>query len=194
MAINAISSGNGEFYVNRDDPPQDNPAPQKGHPDVSIRTIQFINGTNLSFFGAGYGTNFGKTSLYGTTLAGKISGSNKPCFGVLGMADRRYTQNDNKVWLSQELYGEYVQEPNSPFNAKITYTPVKLNAQVAPKVNVSFDPRVAVNMTPDGVSPSVETLTTVSTSITKNLSAYAILQTYDFKGTTSINGGVVWTF
>ena len=89
---------------------------------------------------------------------------------------------------------EYVQEPKSPYNAKITYTPVKINAQLTPKVNLSFDPRFAVNMNPNGTTPAVETLTSVSGSVTKNLSLYAILQTYDLKGTTSINGGIIWSF
>ena len=169
----------------------------KGHPDVAIRTIQFTDKpyTNISFAGIGYGTSIGKnTSAYATLLAGRDSGSKKPAFGGLGLIESKYKQDNNKVWVSQELYGEYIKEPKSPANAKITYTPIKINAQVTPKVNINFDPRLALCFNGKNTNTNMETLTTVAASFNKNLSAYAQFQTYDFKGTKSVNGGIVWTF
>ena len=66
------------------------------------------------------------------------------------------------------------------FDSKLTYTPVKTNVQLG-KVNVSFNPRVAVHFNGNGVTPQLETLTTAALPLTKDnkLSFYALFQTYD---------------
>ncbi len=169
--------------------------------DVSLRTFQFLNGNNLTGVGAGFGINKGKVSAYATPLAGYDFANKKPWIGGMGFIDRRYTNNNKKVWLSQELYGEILKEKGM-FDSKVAYTPLKLNAMLSKKVNLSFDPRLAVHINKDGFTPQVETLTTVSAPITKKLSGYALFQTYDTthlfeKGSSAnigINGGIVYNF
>lgn len=63
------------------------------------------------------------------------------------------------------------------------------------KVNLSFDPRLAVHINKDGLTPQLETLTTVSAPITENLSWYALFQTYSTSGSLGdigVNGGIVY--
>jgi len=169
--------------------------------DISLRTFQFLNGNNLTAVGTGFGKNKGKLSAYISPLAGYDSANKKPWIGAFGFLDRRYTNNAKKVWLSQELYGEFLKE-KGVFDSKIAYTPLKLNAMLSKKVNLSFDPRLAVHMNKDGLTPQMETLTTVSAPITKKLSGYALFQTYDttnlFKkgsyNNIGVNGGIVYNF
>lgn len=171
--------------------------------DISLRTFQFLNGNNLTAFGFGFGKNGKRTSAYISPLAGQDFANKKPWIGAFGFLDRSYSKNSNKkVWLSQELYGEFSKEKGG-FDSKVAYTPIKLNANISPKVNVSFDPRVAVHY--DGHKfnkPQVETLTTFFVPINKRMSAYALFQTYDtanlFKkgayNNMGVNGGLVYTF
>lgn len=70
----------------------------------------------------------------------------------MGFIDRRYTNNNKKVWLSQELYGEILKEKGM-FDSKVAYTPLKLNTMLSKKVNLSFDPRLAVHINKDGFTP-----------------------------------------
>lgn len=89
------------------------------------------------------------------------------------------------------------------FDSKLTYTPAKVNAQLG-KVNLSFNPRVAVHFNGDGVTPKLETLTTVAAPLTKDnkLSGYAMFQTYDTthlfnqdsRNNMSVNVGLSYTF
>ena len=169
--------------------------------DISFRTFQFLNGNNLTGLGAGFGKNKGKLSAYVTPLAGYDFANKQPWFGGMGFFDRRYTSNNKKVWLSQELYGEFLKE-KGVFDSKFAYTPLKLNSMISKKVNLSFDPRVAVHANKDGLTPQMETLTTISGPISKNLSGYALFQTYDttnlfkkgYLDNVGINGGVVYNF
>ena len=169
--------------------------------DISLRTFQFLNGNNLTGLGAGIGKNKGKMSAYITPLIGYDFANKKPWIGAFGFLDRRYVNNVKKVWLSQELYGEFLKE-KGVFDSKIAYTPLKLNVMLSKKVNLSFDPRLAVHINKDGLTPQMETLTTISAPITKKLSGYALFQTYDTtnlfkKGSCNnigINGGIVYNF
>jgi len=170
--------------------------------DVSLRTFQFFNGNNLTAVGAGFGKNGKKTAAYATPLVGYDFGNKQPMLGAFGFIDRKYTSNPNKkVWLSQELYGELLKE-KGVFDSKVAYTPVKVNANLSKKVSLTFDPRLAVHINDSGFTPQMETLTTISAPINKNLSGYALFQTYDttniFKkgamDNIGINGGVVYTF
>ena len=171
--------------------------------DVSLRTFQFLNGNNLTALGAGFGKNYKKkTTAYIAPLAGYDSSNKQPWVGAFGFIDKRYSNKpDAKVWLSRELYGEFLKE-KGVFDSKLAYTPVKLNSKLSKKVSLSFDPRMAVHINGDGLTPQVETLTTISAPINKNLSGYALFQTYDtanlFKSgaeaNMGINGGIVYTF
>lgn len=169
--------------------------------DISLRTFQFLNGNNLTGLGAGIGKNKGKLSAYITPLAGYDFANKKPWIGGMGFLDRRYTNSNKKVWLSQELYGEFLKEKGM-FDSKAAYTPLKLNAMLSKKINFSFDPRLAVHINKDGFTPQMETLSTISAPINKNLSGYALFQTYDTtnlfkKGCTDnigINAGLVYNF
>ncbi len=169
--------------------------------DISLRTFQFLNGNNLTAVGTGFGKNKKKLSAYISPLAGYDFANKKPWIGAFGFLDRTYTNNGKKVWLSQELYGEFLKE-KGVFDSKVAYTPLKLNAMLSKKVNFSFDPRLAVHINNDGLTPQMETLTTVSAPITKKLSGYALFQTYDttnlFKkgsyNNIGINGGIVYSF
>ena len=168
--------------------------------DISLRTFQFLNGNNLTAVGAGFGKNKGRVYAYATPLAGYDFANKKPWIGGMGFIDKRYA-NNKKVWLSQELYGEFLKEKGT-FDSKVAYTPLKLNAMLSKKVNLSFDPRLAVHINKDGFTPQMETLTTVSAPITKKISGYALFQTYDttnlFKkgsyNNIGVNGGIVYTF
>ncbi len=169
--------------------------------DISLRTFQFLNGNNLTGFGAGVGKNKGKVSAYATPLAGYDFANKRPWIGGMGFIDRRYTLNDKRFWLSQELSVEVLKEKKF-FDSKIAYTPLKLNTKLTKKVGLSFDPRLAVHFNKAGLTPQMETLTTVSGPLTKKLSGYALFQTYDttniFKkgsaGNIGINGGIIYTF
>ena len=170
--------------------------------DVSLRTFQFFNGNNLTAVGAGFGKNGKKTAAYATPLVGYDFGNKQPMLGAFGFIDRKYTDNPKKkVWLSQELYGELLKE-KGVFDSKVAYTPVKVNANLSKKVNLTFDPRLAVHINDNGLTPQMETLTTVSAPVNKNLSGYVLFQTYDttniFKkgaeDNIGINGGIVYTF
>ena len=147
--------------------------------DITARTFQFFNGNNLSGVSFGVGKNTPKTSYYGTLLVGNDFGNKQPCAVGLGFIERKYNTDNKKVWFSRELYGEAMKQ-KGVFDSKITYTPAKVNAQLG-KVNVSFTPRVATHFNKDGVTPKIETLTTVAAPLTKDnrLSGYAMYQTYD---------------
>ena len=105
------------------------------------------------------------------------------------------------MWLSQELYGEFLKE-KGVFDSKLAYTPVKVNSNLSKNWGLSFDPRMAVHINSDGLTPQVETLTTISGKIYKKLSGYALFQTYDttniFKkgalDNIGVNGGIVYNF
>ena len=169
--------------------------------DISLRTFQFLNGNNLTGVGYGFGKNKGKWSAYVTPLAGYDFANKKAWLGAFGFLDRRYTKNNKNLWLSQELYGEFLKEKGN-FDSKVAYTPLKLNTMLNKKVSLTFDPRLAVHINDDGLTPKMETLTTVSAPLYKNLSGYALFQTYDTtnifkKGSIEnigINGGLVYTF
>lgn len=169
--------------------------------DISLRTFQFLNGNNLTGVGAGFGKTKEKLSAYITPLVGYNFANKKPWIGAFGFLERRYTKNNKSIWLSQELYGEFLKEKGN-FDSKLAYTPIKLNTMLSKKVNLSFDPRLAVHINKDGLTPQMETLTTVSAPITKKLSGYALFQTYDttnlFKqgshNNIGINGGIVYNF
>lgn len=168
--------------------------------DISLRTFQFLNGNNLTAVGAGFGKNKGKLSAYISPLAGYDFANKKPWVGAFGFLDRRYT-NNGKKGLSQEWYMEFLKEKGG-FDSKVTYTPLKFYAMLSKKVNLSFTPRLAVHINKAGLTPQMETLTTVSASITKRLSGYALFQTYDttnlFKkgsyNNIGVNGGMVYSF
>ena len=170
--------------------------------DISLRTFQFLNGNNLTGMGAGIGTSYNKSNLYITPLAGYDFASKQPWIGGMGFIDRRYKNNPSKnVWLSQELYGEIVKEKGA-FDSKIAYTPLKINSNIFKKISLSFDPRLAVHINGNGLTPQIETLTTFSGKIYKRLSGYALFQTYDTinlfkkgaKNNISVNGGIVYNF
>lgn len=169
--------------------------------DISLRTFQFLNGNNLTGSGFGFGKNKGKLSAYITPLIGYDFANKKPWIGAFGFLDRRYKSNNKNVWLSQELYGEFLKEKGM-FDSKVAYTPLKLNTMLSKKVSLSFDPRLAVHINSDGFKPQMETLTTISAPIYKKLSGYALFQTYDTtnlfkKGSIDnigINGGIVYNF
>ena len=169
---------------------------------TGVHSIQFLNGNNLSGVKFGANTNTPQTSYNVMGLGGYDSSTKQPCFVALGTVEQKYNPDNNKVWVSQELYGEALVE-KGVFASKVTYTPVKVNAQLG-KVNVSFTPRAAVNFNGEGITPRIETLTTVAAPLTKDnkLSAYALFQTYDTAhlfspGTNnnmSINAGLTYTF
>ena len=170
--------------------------------DVSLRTFQFINGNNLTAFGAGFTKNYKKTTAFISPLVGYDFANKKPWVGAFGFVDRKYKdKTDKKVWISQELYGEITKEKGL-FDSKLTYTPLKVNVNLSKNINLSFTPRAAVHMNENGFTPQMETLTTLSGPLYKNLSGYVLFQTYDTtnlfkKGTqdnVGINGGIVYTF
>ena len=167
--------------------------------DISLRTFQFLNGNNLTGVGAGIGKSKGKLSAYITPLGGYDFANTQPWIGALGILDLKYKNNNKKLWMSQELYGEFLKEKGG-FDSKVAYTPLKLNTMLSKKVSLSFDPRLAVHINNDGFTPQMETLTTVSAPINKNLSFYVLGQTYDttnlFKSgwldNVGINAGLVY--
>lgn len=169
---------------------------------TTLRTFQFLNGNNLTGVSLDVNKNTGKTNYFGAGFAGYDFAGKQPCVVALGSVERKYQSKNNKVWLSQELYGEAMKE-KGVFDSKLTYTPAKVNAQLG-KVNVSFDPRVAVHFNSDGVAPKLETLSIISAPLTKNnkLSGFAIFQTYDTthllnqesKNNISVNLGLNYTF
>ena len=167
---------------------------------TGTHSIQFLNGVNISGVKFGANKNTPTTSYSVMGLGGYDSGSKKPCFATLGTIERKYNSENKKVWLSQEVYGEAIVE-KGVFNSKLTYTPAKLNAQLG-KVNVSFTPRAAVNFSGGSVKPAVETLTAAALPLTKDVMAYALLQTYNTthlfsSGTNnnvSVNAGITYNF
>lgn len=166
---------------------------------VTARTFQFLNGNNLTGLSLDVTKQTPKTSYFGACFAGNDFGNKQPCAVLLGSVEGKYNNSNNKVWLSQELYGEAMKEKGI-FDSKLTYTPLKTNAQLG-KVNISFDPRVAVHFNKDGLTPQVETLTIAAAPLTRNnkLSAFALFQTYDTthslsKDNISINAGLSYTF
>lgn len=170
--------------------------------DISLRTFQTLNGNNLTAIGTGFGKNYEKTSLYATPLFGYDFANGQPFLGGFASMDRRYSRDKSRrVWLAQELYGEFLKEKGI-FDSKITYTPLKLNAKLSKKVTMCFNPRLAVHINKDGFTPQMETITSVSAPFDKHWSGYALFQTYDttnlFKAGSinniGINGGIVYTF
>lgn len=170
--------------------------------DVSARTLQFLDGTNLSALGVGLKKKYTKSSLYSAFLAGYDSGNKRPwCCGYASFDNKYADLKNDKVWLSQVLYGQFTVR-NGAFGSKIAYTPAKLNAQLSKRVNLTFDPRFALQIKQKELIPKIETLTKVSSAITKKLSGYVLLQTYDTvklfkegdKKTVCVNSGLVYTF
>ena len=170
--------------------------------DVSARTLQFLDGTNLSALGVGLKKKYTKSSLYSAFIAGYDSGNKRPwCCGYASLDNKYADIKNNKVWLSQVLYGQFTVR-NRALSSKIAYTPAKLNAQLSKRVNLTFDPRFVLQFKQKELTPKIETLTKISSSITKKLSGYVLLQTYDtlnlFKEgsgkTVCVNSGLVYTF
>ncbi|MBO7672348.1 hypothetical protein J6S88_02950 [bacterium] len=168
-----------------------------GNPEISsagwnkftgMHSIQFLNGNNISGVKLGIGKNTPEASYSAMGLGGYDFGSKQPCMAALGSVEKKYNSEHNQLWLSRELYGEIIKEKGF-FDSKLTYTPAKANAQVG-KVNVSFDPRLAVHFNGDGVTPQVETLTTVAAPLSKDgrLFGYILFQTYGTENQ-SINFG-----
>ena len=147
--------------------------------DITLRTFQFLNGNNTSGVSFGIGKKTKQTSYYGACLVGNDFATKQPCVVALGSIEKKYKPDKSNVWMSCELYGEALKE-KGVFDSKLTYAPAKVNALIG-KVNISFDPRVAMHFNSKGITPQIETLTTVAAPLTKDnkLSAYAIFQTYD---------------
>lgn len=169
--------------------------------NVLLRTFQFLNGNNITGASFAAGKQTSKTSYYGSCVLGYDFGNQQSCGVVLGSVEKKYNTGNKKVWMSQELYGEAMKE-KGVFDSKITYTPAKFNAQLG-KVNVSFDPRVAVHFDGTSFKHNIETLTIAAMPLTKNnkVSVYGIFQTYDtanlFKSGSynniSVNAGISYS-
>jgi len=167
---------------------------------TTLRTFQFANGNNMTGVSFDVNKNTGKTNYFGAGLVGYDFGNHQPCVVALGSIESKSNPENKSFWLSQELYGEIMKE-KGVFDSKVTYTPTKVNFQLG-KVNLSFNPRVALHFNEDGVTPKLETLTTAVVPFNNKLSGYAMLQTYDTthlfnqdsKDNISFNFGINYTF
>lgn len=172
-------------------------AQNKWSHDVGLRTFQFW-GSNMTAASSGVGKSLSNsTNLYASALAGINSAKQAWGGGFVSLENTYFKTPSNKFWLSQEVYAEATASAaKGSFDSKIAYAPIKPNFSFG-NVTLTSYPRGVFHFNKNGVTPKVETLTSVSFPIYKNLSGYTMFQTYDItklKQNSSVNLGVIYTF
>jgi len=172
--------------------------------DVAARTFQFLNGANMSGISAGVSKNWenltghgDNLSCYGMLLGGYNFGSKLPTGVAMGYLDWKYPNQNGNINLSAEAYCEAALAKEGSY-VKPAITPFKLN-MTSGRCYFGIDPRLAFNIAPGQVKPTIEILTTISGRICKDLSAYIIGQCYNVSqpkdpSNYSINVGVIKNF
>lgn len=171
-------------------------AQNKWSHDVGLRTFQFW-GSNMTAASSGVAKNISNsTNLYASALAGINSAKQAWGGGFVSLENAYFRTPSNKFWLSQEAYAEAtISAAKGSFDSKIAYAPIKPNFSFG-NVTITSYPRGVFHFNKDGVTPKVETLTSVSYPIYKNFSGYTMFQTYDItklKQNASVNVGVIYT-
>ena len=165
--------------------------------DIGLRTFQFW-GSNMTAASSGIGKSLSNsTNLYASALAGVNSAKKFWGGGFVSLENTYFKTPSNKFWLSQEAYAEAtISAAKGSFDSKIAYAPIKPNFSFG-NVTITSYPRGVFHFNKNGVTPKIETLTSASFPISKNLSGYTMCQTYDItrlKQNASVNAGIVYTF